>query len=139
MIGFIVGIANLAGRLVNAVGRQKRRAGDHQEAHVNNWKDAWEAGAQSAWTVGLSALNPYPQYDSVRADAWAAGAEWARGRADRRQPSRVRLAHALRRRTDTKSRFRRVAKASGVGLSVLAFVGWQRRRARTRDQLTARR
>jgi hypothetical protein len=128
-------MANLAGRLANAVSGQKPRDDDHQDAHVSTWKTAWEAGAQSAWTVGPSALNPYTRDDAVRADAWAAGAQWAQGHADRREPSHVRLAHPLRRRTDTTSRLRRVAKAGGVGLSVLAFVGWQRRRARTRDQL----
>jgi hypothetical protein len=106
---------------------------------VNSWKGAWEAGAQSAWTAGPLALNPYPQNDSVRADAWEAGAEWARRHADRREPGRVRLAHPFRRRADTKSRLRRVAKAGGVGLSVLAFVGWHWRRSRVRDQISSSR
>src|SRR5262245_27213270 len=131
-LGVVVGLANLAGRLVNAIAPNRRAVDD--EEHVNNWKDAWRVGAQSAWTVGPSALNPYPQDDPVRANAWAAGAEWARGHSDRRVPSRVRLAHPLRRRTDTRSRLGRVAKAGGVGLSVLAFVGWRWRRARVRDQ-----
>src|SRR4051812_18945373 len=104
----IVSVANLAARLVNAVG-PNRRAADHEEAHVNRWKDGWRAGAHSAWTVGPSALNPYTQDDPVRANAWAAGAEWARGHSDRREPSRIRLAHPLRRHTDTRSRLGRVA------------------------------
>jgi hypothetical protein len=120
---------------VNAVARPSRPTGDHEDAHVNSWKDAWEAGAESAWTVGPVAVNPYTQDDPVRANAWSAGAQWARGHADRREPGRVRLAHPLRRRTDAGSRFRRMAKAGGVGLSVLAFVGWRWRRSRVRDQL----
>jgi hypothetical protein len=135
-IGVIVGIANVAGRLVNTVARPNRPAGD-QDAQVDSWKDAWEAGAQAAWKVGPSAPNPYSRDDSVRADAWSAGARWARGHADRREPDHVRLAHPLRRRTDAGTRFRRVAKAGGVGLSVLAFVGWRWRRAKVRDQLNS--
>jgi len=135
-IGVIVGIANLTGRLMNVVARN-RRASDHQDAQVNNWKDAWAAGAQSAWGAGPSALNPYTQDDPLRANAWAAGAEWARGQSDLREPSRVRLAHPLRRRTDTGSRLGRVAKAGGVGLSVLAFVGWRWRKARVREQVSS--
>jgi hypothetical protein len=133
-IGVIVGIANLTGRLMKATATGRRAAGDREEAHVNTWKDAWDAGAQSAWTRGASALNPYPYDDSVRTDAWAAGAQWALTHPDRREPSRVRLAHPLRRRTDTSSRLRRLTQAGAVGLSVLAFVRWRRRRARTRDE-----
>ena len=137
-IGVIVGVANMAGRLVNTVAPPKRRARDQQEAHVDSWKNAWEAGAQAVWTAGPSALSPDTRDDAVRADAWEAGAQWARSHPDRREPSRVRLAHPLRRRSDTKSRLRRVAKAGGVGLSVLAFVGWRLRKVRSRESKSDR-
>jgi hypothetical protein len=131
-IGVVVGVANLTGRLMNATASWRNLARDRQETHVNNWKDAWEDGAQSAWTRGASAVNPHHD-DSVRADAWAAGAQWALTHTDRREPARVRLAHPLRRRTDTNARVRRLTQAGAVGLSVLAFVGWRWRKARTRD------
>jgi hypothetical protein len=132
-IGVVVGVANLTGRLMNATAGWRNVARDRQEAHVNAWKDAWEDGAQSAWTLGASAVNPHHD-DSVRADAWAAGAQWALTHTDRREPGSVRLAHPLRRRTDTNARVRRLTQAGAVGLSVLAFVGWRWRKAKTREQ-----
>lgn len=103
---------------------------------VQVWKSTWRLGAEARWNgVPLSA-NPYQHEEgSGPAKAWGAGWNWAEQHPDRRRGARVRLAHPLRRSSDSESAplaLARSARTASVGVSTIVVAAWlwQRRRKR---------
>jgi ABC-type transport system involved in cytochrome c biogenesis permease subunit len=115
----------LAIATIELVFRLLRRPANASDTFVTTWKKAWIAGAEARWSNG-STSNPYSS-EPLRA-AWDAGRLWAADNPDRRTTSHVRLAHPLRRSTDTVSRVVRAAEISAIGLGVLAAARWAWRR-----------
>lgn len=103
----------------------RRRTNDSDAVFVETWKKAWIAGAEARWSK-IPAKNPFA-VDPSRA-AWNAGHLWAADNPDRRTTDHLRLAHPLRRSTDTISRAVRVAEIGAIGLGVLAAARWAWRR-----------
>ena len=92
---------------------------------VETWKKAWIAGAEARWSKA-SSNNPFTD-DPSRA-AWNAGHLWAAENPNRRTTNHVRLAHPLRRVTDTMPRVVRAVEIGAIGLGVLAAARWAWRR-----------
>jgi hypothetical protein len=91
-----------------------------QDARVDEWKDAWRAGAQARWSGAPVHHNPHDER-SPRRSAWAAGWQWASRQPDRRAGREVRFAHPSRRISDSSAVMMR---RGAVGLSVLTMLGW---------------
>ena len=102
---------------------------------LQEWKEAWTAGAQARWSGSKDVRNPHGA-GSKRAAAWDAGRRWAELHPDRRRNTAVRFAHPHRRSTDYSSRLISRATAGAAGLSALTLAGWlwqMRRRGRARN------
>jgi hypothetical protein len=106
-----------------------RRPGADADSFVDAWKKAWIAGAHARWSTG--GKNPYPE-DPARA-AWNAGHLWAADNPDRRRKDHMRLAHPLRRSTDTLPRVVRAVEIGALGFGVLAAARWAWRRRQRRN------
>jgi uncharacterized protein (DUF2252 family) len=111
------------------------RTNDADAVFVEAWKKAWIAGAEARWSK-TAAKNPFA-VDPSRA-AWNAGHLWAADNPDRRTTNQIRLAHPLRRSTDTVSRAVRAAEIGAIGLGVLAAARWAWRRRGQREAPDAR-
>ena len=109
--------------------RLLRRPSD-SDTFVETWKRAWIAGAEARWSNASNAMtkNPFSR-DPSRA-AWNAGHLWAADNPDRRTTDHIRLAHPLRRSTDTVSRVVRAAEIGVIGIGMLAAARWAWRRRR---------
>jgi acyl transferase domain-containing protein len=105
--------------------RLLRRPVSASDTFVKTWKKAWIAGAEARWS-NLSTKNPHAS-DPSRA-AWNAGHLWAADNPDRRTNNHIRLAHPLRRSTDTVPRVVRAVEIGAIGLGVLAAARWAWRR-----------
>src|SRR5687767_8516613 len=116
--------------------RLRRRRADDPNTVVLAWKRSWVAGAQARWSNG-SASNPYPR--SPEHAAWNAGYVWAGDHPDRRTADHFRLAHPLRRSTDTIPRVVRAVEIGAAGFGLLAAARWAwRARRRTREAAASR-
>jgi acyl transferase domain-containing protein len=109
--------------------RLLRRAASESDTFVETWKKAWMAGAEVRW-ANLSTKNPHTS-DPSRA-AWNAGHMWAAANPDRRTTDHIRLAHPLRRSTDTVPRVVRAVEIGAIGIGVLAAARWAWRQRRHR-------
>jgi hypothetical protein len=107
--------------------RLLRRPASESDSFVETWKKAWLAGAEARWSNG-STKNPHAG-DPSRA-AWNAGHLWAADNPNRRTSNHIRLAHPLRRQTDSVPRVVRVVEIGAIGLGVLAAARWAWRRRR---------
>ena len=110
----------------------RRRTNDSDAVFVETWKKAWIAGAEARWSK-TQANNPFTG-DPSRA-AWNAGHRWAADNPDRRTTIPIRLAHPLRRSTDTMPRVVRAVEIGAIGLGVLAAARWAWRRRSQRDDI----
>jgi acyl transferase domain-containing protein len=106
-----------------------RRAASESDTFVHAWKKAWMAGAEARWS-NLSMKNPHAS-DPSRA-AWNAGHLWAADNPDRRITNHIRLAHPLRRSTDSVPRVVRAVQIGAIGIGVLAAARWAWRQRRHR-------
>jgi len=109
--------------------RLLRRQASASDTFVETWKKAWIAGAEARWS-NASTKNPYSG-DPSRA-AWNAGHLWAADNPNRRTTDHIRLAHPLRRSTDSISRVVRAAEIGAIGIGMLAAASWAWRRRRQR-------
>jgi hypothetical protein len=106
-----------------------RRRSTSDDVQVRKWKAAWSAGAQARWR-GAPRHSTLNDSRSPAAAAWDAGWLWADRQPDRRVASRPRLAHPLRRDTDSPARLIGRAGALGVSTFMLARWLWRARRKR---------
>ena len=94
---------------------------------MDTWKKAWIAGAQARWSNGSK---PNPFTDDPSRAAWNAGHLWAADNPNRRTNDHMRLAHPLRRSTDTVPRVMRFVEIGALGLGAMAAARWAWRRRR---------
>jgi hypothetical protein len=111
----------------------RRRTNDSDAVFVETWKKAWLAGAEARWSK-VPANNPFT--DEPSRAAWTAGHRWAADNPNRRNTNHVRLAHPLRRSTDTMPRVVRAVEIGAIGLGVLAAARWAWRRRSNRETTT---
>jgi hypothetical protein len=94
---------------------------------VAAWKTAWSEGANAAWAPQRAYNNPYPT--GAQRSAWDAGWRWAGRNPDRRNNEAVRMAHPLRRSTDTAltPSLKRAAALGATGVTLYAISKMMRR------------
>jgi hypothetical protein len=97
------------------------------DARVLAWKTAWREGAAAAWESPRTATNPYAK--GLERTAWAAGWNWGGQNPDRRGKEADRLAHPLRRATDSTlpRTLKRAAAVGATGVTVYAITKVVRR------------
>ena len=97
------------------------------DARVAAWKDAWREGADAAWTSPRSVTNPYDK--GLERTAWDAGWNWGQQNPDRRGREAERLAHPLRRATDSTlpRTLKRAAAVGATGVTLYAITKVVRR------------
>jgi hypothetical protein len=112
--------------------RRRKDETSDADALVAAWKAAWREGATAAWTSVRPIANPHPA--EPERTAWAAGYAWGQRNPDRRQQAAPRLAHPIRRVTDSRVSVMvtRAATVGATGLAVYALSTGVRRWMRGR-------
>lgn len=97
------------------------------DTRVAMWKAAWREGAAAAWASPGNPANPYAT--GLQRTAWAAGWNWGEQNPDRRRSTSERLAHPLRRATDSTlpRTLRRAAAVGATGVTLYAMTRVVRR------------